>query len=415
MITLYLIFITSVFGQFFDNDVFGYNEGQLFGREGSELRTLADGVSFDSPTNLGRSAGEFGSSAFGRSLPPGINLMDYIGPSGEFNLVQFREALLAAYVAQSAFAVQETAPIVETTPIVESAQIIPETEERYFFTTSTTTTTLPPVLPPTTIDQPSSCWKCDQMSFNECAAQGHYEECTLGDKDCCFIEVRTKHQNLQQLCTGCKAKQACMDNQKQNFAIDDDTTMSVLRDQCRTDLRMQLKRFRNGSQQSVCRQCFNPCNPGEFDNRYCFGSILSNTPVQFTVPYAAEASRYPGATAGGKTDEIGFGIPSGLLVDATLDTAAAAKIEDFTVRDLYYDVNSPHGKQDDTAGDGVRQVSDMTYWSIQHNAKAWWRDDLKVRANTYTTSSTGGTCVFNGLSTNAATYTSCTAHLVGIL
>jgi len=51
-------------------------------------------------------------------------------------------------------------------------------------------------------------------------------------------------------------------------------------------MRMQLRRMRNGAQQSVCRQCFNTCDPGTFDNRYCFGSIESNVGISFTIPYS---------------------------------------------------------------------------------------------------------------------------------
>jgi len=57
----------------------------------------------------------------------------------------------------------------------------------------------------------------------------------------------------------------------------------------------------------------------------------------------------------------------------------------------------------------------MTYWSIEHNEKAWWRSDLKVKANAYKTSSTGGTCTHNGQMDDTAAYTGCTAHSVGVI
>ena len=56
------------------------------------------------------------------------------------------------------------------------------------------------------------------MTYAACATEGVFEECTLGDKDCCFVEIRTKYMEVQQLCTGCKSESACKNNQAQNFA-----------------------------------------------------------------------------------------------------------------------------------------------------------------------------------------------------
>ena len=55
----------------------------------------------------------------------------------------------------------------------------------------------------------NACWKCDQMTYDKCSSEGTLEVCEKGDKDCCFVEIRETAQSLQQLCTGCKSKNAC--------------------------------------------------------------------------------------------------------------------------------------------------------------------------------------------------------------
>ena len=47
----------------------------------------------------------------------------------------------------------------------------------------------------------TSCWKCDAMSYEQCAAEGRYEECSLGENDSCFVEIREVKSRLTQLCT----------------------------------------------------------------------------------------------------------------------------------------------------------------------------------------------------------------------
>ena len=66
--------------------------------------------------------------------------------------------------------------------------------ERYFFTQSATTSTTTTTTTQTPPDG-SSCWKCDQMTYANCAAEGDIELCQKGDKDCCFVEV-TFYQNF---------------------------------------------------------------------------------------------------------------------------------------------------------------------------------------------------------------------------
>ena len=69
-------------------------------------------------------------------------------------------------------------------------------DSRYFFT-QPQVVTVPPTPPPTTAAREydgTDCWKCDAMSYSRCAAEGYYQECELGDRDCCFVEVREKYE-----------------------------------------------------------------------------------------------------------------------------------------------------------------------------------------------------------------------------
>ena len=84
------------------------------------------------------------------------------------------------------------------------------------------------------ISDGDSCWKCDEMSFTNCATNGAPELCKNGDKDCCFVEVRETKQALQQLCTGCKSKNSCENLRDENF-----TSLPGARDQCRPNYRYQ--------------------------------------------------------------------------------------------------------------------------------------------------------------------------------
>ena len=52
------------------------------------------------------------------------------------------------------------------------------------------------------------CWKCDAMTYVQCATEGSFQTCsednTNGDNGVCFVEYREQNQKLTQLCTGCK-------------------------------------------------------------------------------------------------------------------------------------------------------------------------------------------------------------------
>merc|ERR1712080_660575 len=51
--------------------------------------------------------------------------------------------------------------------------------------------TTSPITSPTTAPIAGDrCWHCDSASFADCAAEGEYRTCHLGDNDCCFLEIR---------------------------------------------------------------------------------------------------------------------------------------------------------------------------------------------------------------------------------
>jgi len=126
--------------------------------------------------------------------------------------------------------------------------------ERYgVFTTPTST-------PPDDdkFDYGFDCWKCDQMTFADCAMNGEWKSCPTGDYDVCFLELRSTHNNVQQICTGCKDLNACSNLKFENFR---DANTPTPWDQCRPTVAQQNARGRFGnSRQSVCRQCFNTCD-----------------------------------------------------------------------------------------------------------------------------------------------------------
>jgi len=87
------------------------------------------------------------------------------------------------------------APALPAVPDREVDADFDPNDERYFFTstgTTSTTTTTTTQTPP----HGTSCWKCDQMTYNDCAIKGKIETCPKGDKDCCFVEVRETRQKI---------------------------------------------------------------------------------------------------------------------------------------------------------------------------------------------------------------------------
>jgi len=258
--------------------------------------------------------------------------------------------------------------------------------ERYFFTTATTTTTTTTTTT-ATVDSVQQCWKCDAMTYATCASGGDYENCSLGDKDCCFIEVRTTHTKLQQLCTGCKDKTACEDNKAENF---EGTNMDDA--QCRPQMLQQKTNSRHQNQQSVCRQCFNTCDSTVAGGAFCFGSIATKTPVLFQIRFAdgvgADGVDRPTATAKlemsvphGRADWADvIGIPTGVMLDAlnTFNSVQINDIEGDNPLNVFFGNNVDGKLKPSGPGDGKYDSADMTFWSVLAGNEAWWKSDLKA-------------------------------------
>lgn len=265
-------------------------------------------------------------------------------------------------------------------------------EERYFFTTTTTTSTTTTTTTTTSISFGDTCWKCDQMTYANCALKGSYEQCEMGDEDCCFVEIREQNQKLAQLCTGCKDATACMDNMNENFIGNFNTF------QCRSDYRLQ-RRGRNQDVQSVCRQCFSTCViAGPSANRdRCFGSMQDDTTtvnVHFTL--ATHKANLPWTVHYTEADIHGFGIPTYAVADGTTDAAVITAIgtnfdagtENLWFRDVA--AGTTDGKINEGTADGTRDTAtEMVYWGLQGAPLSWWSNSLKPIQNTLAT--VGGT------------------------
>lgn len=286
-----------------------------------------------------------------------------------------------------------------------------DSDDRYFFTQPAQVTVSVP--PPVTTEPPilgSSCWKCDAMSFYDCAANGKYEECRLGDLDCCFIEIRATDQALQQLCTGCKDATACADNMYENFngRYDND-------EQCRPEFVQQRYKGRHGGTQSVCRQCFKTCEPQDFHGAFCFGGIdggdtgTDTNMFAFSVPFdtAPELltidleveSQFPRPHTRGLDHHYPFdsfftlGIPTWIPIDDTDSKTAEFRNNIGTTRSNWFfghavtiQADGTHDFNDAKSSkihstDGtpdVYEVADMTYWSVLTGDRHWWMSDLKA-------------------------------------
>jgi len=267
-----------------------------------------------------------------------------------------------------------------------------ENDERYFFTaTATTTVTTPVTVTVTTTFTGTTCWKCDAMTYEMCAVEGKFQQCPLGDLDCCFIEVRERKQKLQQLCTGCKAKTACEDNKMENFVGVPATY------QCRPDYRYQ-KYGRAAGRQSVCRQCFKTCDPAMagFGIHTCFGQIhqegltsanfaasstlfkmrFSDATVAANFPWGLNSNSYDGA------DIDAFGIPTWAVCDTLTDAAILLSISTFATDNLdnVWMPNPADGKVASYGNnDNTRDIADeMLMWGLHGATKEWWSSDLKI-------------------------------------
>lgn len=118
------------------------------------------------------------------------------------------------------------------------------------------------------------------MSFAQCAALGEFEYCasdsdtTTGRDAVCFLELRETNQQLQQLCTGCKSRNACENLKRQNFIGSAGSYRGGrFADQCKSEWFIQEVGKRYGSQQSTCRTCFLMCDNDPNNKHFCFGGI----------------------------------------------------------------------------------------------------------------------------------------------
>lgn len=249
-----------------------------------------------------------------------------------------------------------------------------ENDERYFFVT-TTPGTPGTTTPTTTTTVPgASCWKCDQMTYADCASNGDLNLCHPGDTDCCFVEIRETRGKLAQLCTGCKAEAACKSGQNQNFQG------HPMNYQCRPDYRYQ-KIGKFSGMQSVCRQCFKTCNPS-VDTTFCFGSIVSNVGALFNHALTTNNANYP-FTVFAPPDAQVFGISTHVATDGVVDASAVTDIQAFTTNtlNLYFE-NTVDGKILSGTADSVRDnTAEMVFWGLHGASQAWWSSDLKTIQN----------------------------------
>jgi hypothetical protein len=135
---------------------------------------------------------------------------------------------------------------------------------------------------PTSTPTGTGCWKCDAMTYVQCATEGTFQTCsednTNGDNGVCFVEYREQNQKLTQLCTGCKDAKSCDNLKRQNFVpgfeAGNTAPFMRMRNQCKPDYRLQVARRRYGNTQSVCRTCFSMCsNENASSAQKCFGGL----------------------------------------------------------------------------------------------------------------------------------------------
>jgi len=365
----------------------GESDGFIdYGIDLDYLETMAEDADavkdyFDGADLIG--ARNLGAAGFGRNsnLPPGVNFEDFVQANGSFDITAFREALREALEAQDA------------APAAAIQQGVQNDEERYFFTEATTTSTTTPGTT-TTADLGTSCWKCDQMTYADCSAKGDLEKCEKGDKDCCFVEVRETAQSLQQLCTGCKSRNACENLRDENFHNDNRNPQRRNRnlDQCRPDYRLQ-RIGRRGPGQSVCRQCFKTCDPDDTTNdggSFCFGGSHQKT-FHKLIPLMLSSNKaiYPwGNYYQISADFTAMGIPIA-VVDTVKDLAVYTEVANgaaSTLKNVYFfdSTGSANSKSQPTTAvtsNNREKNSEMAYWALQGASEEWWRSDLKKIQN----------------------------------
>lgn len=262
-------------------------------------------------------------------------------------------------------------------------------------TTPTTTTTTAPVVTTTVSTQGTGCWKCDQMNFLDCATSGSWTECspdqTAGDYGVCFLELREQNQLLTQLCTGCKARNACYNLRRQNFVGSDQSQrLGRFHDQCKPEWKLQRGNRRYGVQQSVCRTCFHMCS--QADDHQCFGGLEAPGTANgqfFKYDQNMNTASSTGATKtywysnaeSAVITGMNLGIPLGVFAS---DTDAVNQVKAMTnmvnFGGTFTDNGS--GKADDVDRATASNAMGL-YWAIQDQSKAWWSLDHAALQSIY--------------------------------
>jgi len=281
---------------------------------------------------------------------------------------------------------------------------------RYVVATTTATTTpgFTPGTPPQTTTRASSegCWKCDAMTYSDCATQGYWQECSLdqteGDYGVCFLELRETNQLMTQLCTGCKSRTACYNLRRQNFVGSTGSNLSRFHDQCKPEFKLQRPNRRYGNQQSVCRTCFKMCPNSTDDStgKKCFGGMeIGHATDDAQDLDTADFFKYGNSgqmvTASADTywttqatnalrNNMVLGIPLGLTcpssnTDCTNEVSNANNMVNWGGDQG----DSTHGK-DSNPSNRAHSFNDMgLYWAIQDQKKTWWEYDHIVIQTLY--------------------------------
>merc|ERR1719473_136107 len=71
-------------------------------------------------------------------------------------------------------------------------------------------------MPPPAGESGLRCWKCNEANWGLCLAKGHVETCLETQTSCEIIE-RKRNGAYELVTTGCKQREACRNNKKNNF------------------------------------------------------------------------------------------------------------------------------------------------------------------------------------------------------
>lgn len=115
------------------------------------------------------------------------------------------------------------------------------------------------------VDVVNSCYTCEASGSDattviaNCLANGSIKQCD--ENSMCMIELRKRNGAFTGFRTGCKQREACLNQQKQNFGPG-----PLMMQQCRPEHNLQTSRFGP----SVCRQCFQTCYGSGDHMNECF-------------------------------------------------------------------------------------------------------------------------------------------------